>query len=419
MNIIFFIAKRYLISKKREGFVSMITWFSFIGIALGVATLIVVMSVMNGFRQELFGALVNMKGHVSIHNSQGMIPEDAEKIALFKSIPGVRLVFPMIEQQGVILSKKETQGILVQGLDPEAISGRPKIKVDVTKGETISTALQNNGVLIGRRLAEKLNIKLNSAITIMTAKSHSTAFGPIPKQKSFIVKGIFHIGMRDFDRGYIFMPIKTAQSFFNEENKWSQIDFFSVNDDLSTHLANIVQTVVTKEYSQQPSIMAYDWRHSDASIFQAVKMERNVMFFILMLIIIIASFNIVSGLVMFVKDKTKDIAILRTIGLSKAKTIGIFFTMGSMTGIMGTLLGNIAGVSFALNIETIRQFLQSLTGFQFFSEEIYFLSTLPAALKWEDVFHISITSIVISVLATLYPAWKAGSLKIVDGLKSL
>lgn len=419
MNIVFFIAQRYLISKKREGFVSMITWFSFIGIALGVATLIVVMSVMNGFRHELFGALVNMKGHVSIHNARGMIPEDHKKLQLFQSIPGVRLAFPMIEQQGVVLSKKETQGVLIQGLEPQAITKRPKINVTLLPGDSLTSSFQNNGILIGRRLAEKLNVQINSPITIMTSKSHSTAFGPIPKQKTFIVKGIFHIGMRDFDKGYIFMPLKTAQSFFNEENKWSQIDFFSSNDDLSTHLSDVVQKVVEKEYPHNPSIMAYDWRHSDASIFHAVKMERNVMFLILMLIVIIASFNIVSGLVMFVKDKTKDISILRTMGLSRNKTIGVFFTMGSLTGITGTLLGNILGISFALNIERIRQFLQSLTGLQLFSEEIYFLSTLPAVLKWEDVFYISTASIIICLLATIYPAWKAGTLKIVDGLKSL
>ncbi len=420
-----FIAHRYLFIGRREGFVSVISWFSFLGIALGVATLIVVMAVMNGFRQELFGALVSMRGHVTIQKLGHPISADNNLVKTLNTIPGVKLAYPLIEQQAILMVNGQALGVMVQGLVPDALLKRERVQVtqnyydnseQLDKAKII-TSFKDNVVFMGRRLGQQLNVKVGDTITILTPKSTQTAFGSMPRQKAMKVGGFFHVGMRDFDRNFLFMPIESAQSLFKMHEQWSQIDIFSKHDDLSTALTDVVQKVLNTKHFQE-GIEAFDWRHSDASIFHAVKMERNVMFLILTLIILIASFNIITGLTMLVKDKTKDIAILRTIGAEKSSILKIFILTGSFIGCVGTLLGVGLGLSFALNIETIRQFLQSLTGATLFAEEIYFLSTLPAKVDSSEVFLIAAISLVLSFLATLYPAWKAATLNPIEGLKT-
>ena len=404
-----FVAFRYLFSARREGFVSVIAWFSFLGIALGVATLIVVMAVMNGFRQELFGKLVAMRGHVTVQSSTAAaMPENKEQLALIKSVPGVRLAYPMLEKQAIAMAKNNASGVMVQGLPVEAITKRDRIKL---MPETAIEQFNGDHVFIGRLVAKSLNLDVGDKITLLIQQGVSTAFGTMPKNKTFIVAGIFDVGMAHFDKNFIFMPLATAQSFFKSQGQISQIDVFSEHDNLASNLAYVLQQALGK------TVQALDWRHADISIMHAVKMERNVMFLILTLIILIASFNIVSGLIMMVKDKTRDIAILRTMGATKNTILRIFFITGASIGGVGTLLGVALGLSFALNIEGIRQFLQSLTGAELFSEEIYFLSTLPAKVEFDEVLRIVAMGIGLSFLATLYPSWRASSLDPVEGLR--
>ncbi|MES2608189.1 MAG: lipoprotein-releasing ABC transporter permease subunit [Pseudomonadota bacterium] len=404
-----FVAFRYLFSARREGFVSVIAWFSFLGIALGVATLIVVMAVMNGFRQELFGSLVAMRGHVTVQSSSATpLPENKEQLALIQSVPGVRLAYPMLERQAIAMAKNNASGVMVQGLPANAITGRERIKL---MPETAIEQFVGDHVFIGRRMAETLHLDVGDKLTLLSQQGTATAFGTMPRQKTFIVAGIFHVGMAQFDKNFVFMPLTTAQSFFKASDQISQIDVFSAQDNLAPNLAHVLQTALGQ------TVRAIDWRHSDLSIMHAVKMERNVMFLILTLIILIASFNIVSGLIMMVKDKTRDIAILRTMGATKNTILKIFFLTGASIGGVGTLLGVALGLSFALNIEGIRQFLQSMTGAELFSEEIYFLSTLPAKVEFDEVLRIVAMGIGLSFLATLYPSWRASSLDPVDGLR--
>ncbi len=404
-----FVAFRYLFSARREGFVSVIAWFSFLGIALGVATLIVVMAVMNGFRQELFGSLVAMRGHVTVQSSSATaLTESKEQLALIQSVPGVRLAYPMLERQAIAMAKNNASGVMVQGLPVNAITGRDRIKL---MPETAIEQFSGDRVFIGRRMAENLNLGVGDKITLLTQQGTATAFGTMPRQKTFIVAGVFHVGMGQFDKNFIFMPLSTAQSFFKAPGQISQIDVFSEHDNLASNLAHVLQQAMGK------TVQAIDWRHADLSIMHAVKLDRNVMFLILTLIILIASFNIISGLIMMVKDKTRDIAILRTMGATKNTILKIFFLTGASIGGVGTLLGVALGLSFALNIEGIRQFLQSMTGAELFSEEIYFLSTLPAKVELDEVLRIVAMGIGLSFLATLYPSWRASSLDPVEGLR--
>lgn len=404
-----FVAFRYLFSARREGFVSVIAWFSFLGIALGVATLIVVMAVMNGFRQELFGKLVAMRGHVTVQSSTATaLPENKEQLALIQSVPGVRLAYPMLERQAIAMAKNNASGVMVQGLPAAAVTGRNRIKLTP---ETAIEQFNGDHVFIGRLVAKSLNLGVGDKITLLTQQGVATAFGTIPKNKTFIVAGIFDVGMAQFDKNFIFMPLATAQSFFKSPGQISQIDVFSEHDNLASNLAYVLQQALGT------TVQALDWRHADLSIMHAVKMERNVMFLILTLIILIASFNIISGLIMMVKDKTRDIAILRTMGATKNTILRIFFITGASIGGVGTLLGVALGLSFALNIEGIRQFLQSMTGAELFSEEIYFLSTLPAKVEFDEVLRIVAMGIGLSFLATLYPSWRASSLDPVEGLR--
>jgi len=403
-----FVAFRYLFSARREGFVSVIAWFSFLGIALGVATLIIVMSVMNGFRQNLFAGLVAMRGHVTIQSPTGVLLENKDQLSLIQSVPGVRLAYPMLERQAIAMAKNQANGVIVQGLPPYAITGRDRIKL---MPETVIEHFSGDHVIIGRRMAETLHIDIGDKITLLTQQGTSTAFGNMPRQKTFLVAGFFHADVAQFNKNFIFMPLETAQNFFKANGQLSQIDVFSTHDDLASNLANVVQHALGDQ------VRALDWRHADLSIMHAVKMERNVMFLILTLIILIASFNIISGLIMMVKDKTRDIAILRTMGASKNTILRIFFLTGASIGGIGTLLGVALGLAFALNIEEIRQFLQSLTGAELFSEEIYFLSTLPAKVECDEVLRIVAMGIGLSFLATLYPSWRASSLDPIEGLR--
>ncbi len=403
------IAYRYLRSPRQEGFISVIAGFSFLGIALGVATLIIVMSVMNGFREELLTRIIGMRGHIVVHGIQAPIHDYKPMTDLVRQIPGVEAAYSIVERQAIITFKSQARGVSVHGIEQGDLSKRAIIATNIKAGSIDD--FKEDSLLIGRRLADQMHLCVGDRLVMLTPEGNVTAFGTVPRQKSFTVKGIFEVGMHEYDKNVVFMPLDTAQALFKLPDQISHIEIFAKHPELATQLTYVVQKTLGN------SVEALDWQHGDSQIFHAVQVERNVMFLILTLIILIASFNIVSSLIMLVKDKTKDIAILRTMGAGRYSMMRVFFLTGATIGVVGTFVGVALGLSFSLNIESIRQFLQSLTGTELFSEEIYFLSQLPAKVDWGEVISVVVMALFLSFLATLYPAWRAARLDPVEALR--
>lgn len=402
------IAFRYLRSPRQEGFVSVIAGFSFIGIALGVATLIIVMAVMNGFRAELYQKLVGMRGHVMIMcNSAQNGWEQALETA--KSHKNVEFAYPVLEKQAVITFHGQARGIGVLGMRTQDLLRRPALINENLKGTF--GEFEGNKIAIGARLAHSLNIELGQTLTLLLPDGTRTPFGSMPKQANMQVTAIFEIGMHEFDKNMAFLPLITAQQFFNTQNTINHIDLMLNDIKTGAHVIDDLHQQLSSAFE------IVDWQHSDSQIFQAVQVEKNVMFIILTLIIIIAAFNVISSLIMLVKDKTRDIAILRTMGANKSSILQIFFLTGSSIGIAGTTLGMVLGISFALNIEKIRKFIEGFLGTNLFNAEVYFLSQLPAKIIWEEVLLVAAMALFLTFFATFYPAYRASRLDPVEALR--
>lgn len=405
------VAFRYLRARRKEGFVSVIAAFSFLGIVLGVATLIIVMAVMNGFRQELLSRVLGLNGHLGIYALQGTVLNDYENLAeKAVEIKGVKMVMPLIEGQVMVSSVRSAQGAIVRGIRPEDFARR-NVLVESIVGGSISEFSQPGTVFIGDRLAQKLGVYVGEEITLISPKGTVTAFGTVPRMRSYTVGATFSVGMYEYDSSFIFMPMNEAQKFFNMDDSVTNLEVFLDNHDL-------VNAVLPKVAFQLGSnIRVYDWQRSNAAFFNAIQVERNVMFLILTLIILVASFNMISGLIMLVKDKGRDIAVLRTMGATRGMIMRIFFMSGASIGFFGTLFGVLFGLLFCDNIESIRQFLQSLTGTDLFSAEIYFLSQLPAEVDPVEVIAVVIMALLLSFAATIYPSWRAARLDPVEALR--
>lgn len=403
------VAWRYLRSKKAEGFVSVIAGFSFAGIMLGVATLIIVMSVMNGFRQELFSRILGMSGHMNAY-SQGGPLYDYESIAdTIRSIDGVKTATPVLESQALLTVNGASTGAMIRGLSQADFAARDTLMDSIVQGDL--EHFQDNQVAIGKVMAEKFHLKIGDTITLMSPKVKSTPFGGMPRQRSYEIGMIFDVGMYEYNSGFIFMPLITAQRFFQYENSVSAIEIFLNNpEDLSR-----IRHKLESKLAGQATI--YDWRDMNKSFFNALNVERNVMFLILTMIILVAAFNIISSMIMLVKDKGHDIAIMRTMGATRNNMMKIFVLTGASIGFIGTIVGSVLGITFALNIESIRRVLEGLTGTELFSDEIYFLSQLPAEIDWSDVTLVIGMAFSLSILATLYPAWRAARLDPVEALR--
>lgn len=406
-----FIALRYLRSGKSSGFAYVVTWFSFIGIALGVATLIIVTSVMNGFRAELLDKIVGMKGHIVVsrvdHSGISSYNELLGEIA--QSDTKIKSVIPLIEQQSVIISKGSARGIMVQGISQKDLNSKGLIANNIKSGKI--SGFSGHTVFIGNRLAEILGIKTGESIKLMIPDGLVTPFGYLPKEETFEVSGVFEVGMNEYDKNIILMPLETAQTFFDKGNCVSQIEIFIDDVDSSQKVAKKLANKIGQDF------MILDWQHSDASIFHAVVVEKNVMTLILSIIILVAVFNIISGLTMLTSSKVKDIAILRTMGITQKSVLKIFFIIGSSIGVLGTGLGVFLGLLVSLNIDRIKQFLEKLSGTDLFNEEIYFLTQIPSQTDWMEVLYIVIFSISLCFIATIYPAKKASKLDPVEALR--
>jgi len=402
------VAFRYLRARRKEGFISVIAGFSLLGIGLGVATLIVVMAVMNGFRQELLGRILGINGHMGVYGAGPALTEFDPLAEAIRKLPGVVRAIPTVEGQVMATSQAGASGAMVRGVRPDDLLGRDIIR----KGLRGSTEEFKGGdsVLIGYRLAEKLGLGIGDTITLISPKGNVTAFGTVPRMRGYTIAGTFNIGMFEYDSGFVFMPLEAAQTYFKLPDAVTQIEVFLDNPDLVPSLRGDV-------YRLYNGARIYDWQQANASFFNAIQVERNVMFLILTLIILVAAFNIISSLIMLVKDKGRDIAILRTMGATRGMIMRIFFLSGASVGLVGTVFGTVLGVSFATNIEGIRQFIQSIIGRELFAAEIYFLTQLPAKVDPGEVVAVVLMALGLSFAATIYPSWRAANLDPVEALR--
>jgi lipoprotein-releasing system permease protein len=403
------IAGRYLRPRREEGFVSVIALFSLLGIALGVGTLIVVLAVMSGFRAELLGRVLGLNGHLTVQaGPEGLA--DFDQLALrLEEADGVVSVTPLVAGQVMASANGVASGALVRGIRPSDLLARPTIASNIRAGSL--EGLGDEQIAIGSRMAFRMGLGLGDRLTLISPKGTATAFGTVPRMKAYEIGAIFEVGMFEYDNSFIFMPLEEAQLYFQLEGRASEIEVMVENPDHVFSYRRELAPIV----GQLGRIV--DWQQANSQFFTALRVERNVMFLILSLIIMVAAFNIISGMIMLVKDKSRDIAILRTVGATRGAIMRVFFMSGAAIGVTGTLAGFLLGLGFAANIETIRQWLQGLTGTELFAAEIYFLSHLPARIEVPDVVSVVLMSLALSLLATLYPSWRAARLDPVEALR--
>jgi lipoprotein-releasing system permease protein len=407
----FMLAGRYLRARRKEGWISVIAGFSLAGIALGVATLIIVMAVMNGFRAELMGKILGFNGHFTIYGISSTLHKWEDMATKLRRIPGVVRVTPLVQGQALLTASGASPGVLVRGVRASDIMNT-KLVVDSLSEGAIQRYQQNgSSVLIGERLSDQLGLLPGMQITLTAARGNVTPFGVTPRQKQYTIAGTFKVGMSQFDESVIFMPLAEAQSYFNKGQGVSGIEIMVANPDRIAEIRPAITNVVGE------AARIVDWQQENKTLFGALQVERTVMFLILSLIIIVAGFNIISGMIMMVKDKTRDIAILRTMGATSGTILRVFLMSGSAIGVVGTLIGFLLGVLFCTYIEEIRQFLIWISGMDLFPEALYFLSRLPAKMETSEVTLVVITSLTLSILATVYPAWRAAKLDPVDALR--
>ena len=404
------VSMRYLRARRQEGFISVIAGFSLLGIALGVATLIIVMAVMNGFRHELLGRILGVNGHISVFANDGRIEDYDELARKLRAIASVTSATAQIHAQVMATAQERTSLGLVRGVKPEDLKSRALIAGNIKAG-SLDEFQGQDSVLIGTRLAQQLGVSVGESITLVSPSGDTTVLGPLPRLKSYRVVGLFEVGMYEYDSSFVYMPLEAAQVFFKLKGAANAMEVFLADPEQIGRERWKIDEVLGRDYR------SYDWQQSNSSFFNAIQVERNVMFLILSLIILVAAFNILSGQTMLVKDKGRDIAILRTMGATRGMVLRIFFLSGASIGVIGTIAGFALGLAFAENIETIRQWLQSLTGSKLFPEEIYFLSQLPAIVDPKEVVQVVGMALFWSFLAPLWPAWRAARLDPVEALR--
>ena len=405
------VAWRYLRSRRKEAYISVIAGFSFIGIMLGVATLIIVMAVMNGFRTELISRILGINGHMIIQPVDSPLNDYAALADRLAAIPGVTMAIPLVEGQTLAQGTAGGgTGALVRGIRADDLARMKAVSDHIKEGDLVGFAA-GTGVAIGSRMAEALGLTAGSQITLVAPEGDVTPLGVNPRVKTYTVSAIFEIGMSEYDASIIYMPLEEAQLYFNAEGIVQSIELFVSNPDAVDDLRQPVEAAAGRQ------IFITDWRQRNQTFFSALQVERNVMFMILTLIVLVAALNIISGLIMLVKDKGHDIAILRTIGATRGAIMRVFFITGASIGTVGTVAGLIIGTIICANIESLREFVSWITRTEVFSPDLYFLSTLPADMDTAETAAVALMSLILSYLATLYPAWRAARLDPVEALR--
>ena len=400
-RIEFFIAFRYLKAKRKEKFISVISYFSLIGIMLGVATLIVVISVMNGFKEELIKKIIGINAHISIFpkDESSYMYSDLIKLLADEDITYIR---PIVEGQGMIIRDSKVSGVLVKAINLDDLKNKNDIYQSI-EGD-ISDFDKTNSIIIGKQMALNFGLNIGDSIKLVSPEVDPTIFGIVPKTKTYKISGIFEIGMYDYDNGIVFIPFKLGQLQFGYRDSVNIIEVFLKDANTSQVKAREIHDKISKAKHYANIV---DWKSSNSSLISALNTERNVMFLILMLIILVAIFNIISGLVMLVMDKSKQIALLKTIGVTDTSIMRIFFICGGTIGFIGTIFGVIFGTLISYNLENIKRFVEYFSGKDLFNPTVYYLSQLPSKVFLSDIIHISVVSIILSFLATIYPAIKA------------
>ncbi|MCO6408012.1 lipoprotein-releasing ABC transporter permease subunit [Hoeflea alexandrii] len=405
------VAWRYLRSRRKEAFISVIAGFSFVGIMLGVATLIIVMAVMNGFRGELITRILGINGHMVVQPIDRPLDDYAALATRFKAVDGVLNAIPLVEGQTLASGVGGAgTGALVRGIRAEDLQSMKIVSDNIRSGDLVGFTA-GEGVLVGSRMAQSLGLGAGDMITLVAPEGDVTPFGVNPRVKAYPISGIFEVGMSEYDASIIYMPLEEAQLYFNAEGMVQSIELFVDKPDDIDSLRPLVEAAAERQ------VFITDWRQRNQTFFSALQVERNVMFMILTLIILVAALNIVSGLIMLVKDKGRDIAILRTMGATSGSVMRIFFMTGAAIGVTGTIAGFLLGVVVCLNVESIRQFFSWLSGTTLFNPELYFLSQLPADMDSGETIIVLVVALVLSFIATLIPSWRASRLDPVQALR--
>lgn len=404
------IAGRYVRARRSEGFISVIALISFLGIMLGVGALIIVLSVQNGLRAELVKSVLGFKGHITVVSGTGELRDYAALTGKIRQGEGIASVTAMVEGQILAAKDGRSSGALVRGLTKADLKARRLVAENIRQG-SLETFNGNDAVLIGTRLALALGATVGDKITLISPNGTVTAFGVVPRMKAYTIVGTFEVGHFQFDRSFIFMPLEAAQSYFRLKDSVSLLEVFVDDPDALAAPRAAVQAALS------PAARYFDWQQENRTIFNALQVQKNVMFLIVTLIVLVASLNIVSSLIMLVKDKGSAIAILRTVGASRGMIMRIFFIAGTSIGLAGTLVGTAGGLLITSNIASIQRGLERLTGTELLSAEVFFFSQLPSEIDPGEVVMIAGMALALSVLATLYPSWRAARLDPVEALR--
>jgi lipoprotein-releasing system permease protein len=402
---------RYLRARRKEGFISVIATISFLGITLGVMTLIVVMAVMNGFRQELLEKILGLNGHLLIQPLESPLTDWQAVAERVSRATGVRLAAPIVEGQALASSPFNASGVLVRGIRGADLTKLSSVASNIKFG-TLDGFDEGQGIAIGKRLADQLSLRVGDSITLVAPRGAVTPMGTTPRIKSYKIAAIFEIGMSEYDAAFVFMPLPESQAYFNRAGDVTSIEIYTDNPDrVDERFRKLIHDTAGRP------IYMIDWQHRNATFFNALQVERNVMFLILMLILLVAALNIVSGLFMLVKDKGGDVAILRTMGATPGAIMRVFLITGASIGVVGTVVGFLLGTIICLNADAIRRFFSWLTNTELFSPELYFLSRLPAEMNAGETAAVVVMALALSLLATLYPSWRAARLDPVEALR--